>query len=166
MPNERICIFVDGGNLFHSSRELGVRIDFSKLKELLAEGRKLLRPYYYGASAGTDKQHGFFDALRYIGWEVKTLPLRQYEGIPFEKGVDVMLVTDMLVGAQRNIYDTAILVSGDKDYVYTVKAIKELGKKVEVAAFEHSISKELRLSADRFISLTENIDKIKRQIER
>ncbi len=165
MSTEVICIFVDGGNLFHSSREVGIRIDFMKLKELLTNGRRLLRPYYYGADAGIESQSRFYDSLRYIGWDVKTLPLRQYSsGIPFEKGVDVMLVTDMLVGAFRKVYDTAILCSGDKDYVYTVKAIKDMGQRVEVASFENSISKELRLSADRFISLTEHIEKIRREI--
>ena len=122
-----------------------------------------MRPIYYGSDANDKGQHRFFDSLRYMGWEVKTLPLRQYEKTLFEKGIDVMLVTDMLVGAFRKVYDTAILCSGDKDYIYSVKAIKELGKRVIIAGFEHSVSKELRLSADGFISLTQNLDKIKRQ---
>ena len=133
LVDERVCIFVDGGNLFHSAKELGIRVDFEKLKVLvLTENQKLIRPYYYGATKKTEKQSIFFDKLREFGYEVKTLPLRSHvEGekvIEFEKGVDVMLVTDMLVLAHRNVYDTAILVAGDKDYVYAVKALKEMGK--------------------------------------
>jgi len=163
MSEDPVCIFVDGGNLFHSCRDLGIKIDYNKLKNILSENRSLLRAHYYGADDGTEPQRRFFDALRYYGWEVRTLPLRRYgDGIPFEKGVDVMLVTDMLVGAHRNVYDTAILCSGDKDYVYPVRMLKDLGKRVEIASFEHSLAKELRLVADHFISLTENLDRIKR----
>jgi len=169
LVDERVCIFVDGGNLFHSAKELGIRVDFEKLKVLvLTENQKLIRPYYYGATKKTEKQSIFFDKLREFGYEVKTLPLRSHvEGekvIEFEKGVDVMLVTDMLVLAHRNVYDTAILVAGDKDYVYAVKALKEMGKKIQIASFEHSTARELRLAADPpFISLTKLQNKLERK---
>ena len=163
MSSENVCIFVDGGNVFHSSRTLGIEIDLEKLRAFLTKDRKLSRSHYYGADSGSEKQRRFFYALKHIGWDVKTLPLRRYEeGTPFEKGIDVMLVTDMLVAAQRNMYDIAILVSGDKDYVYPVKTIKKLGKRVELASFDHSVSTELKLAVDRFISLTDNIDSIQR----
>lgn len=146
--------------MFHSARALDVKIDYEKVKNSLVKGRHLLRPYYYSGSDNTPRQNAFFDALQYIGYDVKTLSLRQYEGKPFEKGIDVMLVTDMLMGAQRDLYDTAILCSGDKGYIYAIKAIKEIGKRVEVAGFEHSTAKELKLIADRFINLTLILDKI------
>jgi uncharacterized LabA/DUF88 family protein len=159
--DERVCVFIDGPNLFHSAKAIDVKVDYVKLKEVLVANRFLIRPYFYCSTAETPEQNRFFDKLRYLGYEVKTLPLRQYDGIPFEKGVDVMLVTDMLVLAHKDAYDTAILVAGDKDYTYSMKAVKEMGKRVEVASFDPSFAKELRLSADRSISLTESVDKIK-----
>ena len=51
-----------------------------------------------------------------------------------EKAVDVMLATDMIM--LRDIYDCAILVSGDQDYVPAVKRIKDAGKIVINVAFE------------------------------
>jgi uncharacterized LabA/DUF88 family protein len=154
MSDERVCIFVDGENLFHSQKRQGIEVDYLKLKEILADGRKLVRPYYYGTRMKERKQERFFDLLRHVGYEVKVLPLIQYGERRFEKGLDVMLVTDMLVLAHRDVYDVAILVAGDRDYLYAVKALKEMGKRVEVSSFDDACSRELGLTADSMISLT------------
>lgn len=74
-----------------------------------------------------------------------------------EKLTDVNIATDMLMMAINNEYDTAILVSGDADFVPVVKAIKGLkkGKKVQVAAFENSMRRcyHLKNEASSFIRL-------------
>jgi len=51
-----------------------------------------------------------------------------------EKAVDVKLGVDLLLLAE--IYDLAIIVSGDGDYVPAVRAIKDKGKRVVNVAFE------------------------------
>jgi uncharacterized LabA/DUF88 family protein len=50
-----------------------------------------------------------------------------------EKAVDVYLATDLL--QLRNIYDVAIIVSGDQDYVPAVQAVKDSGKHVINVSF-------------------------------
>ena len=56
---------------------------------------------------------------------------------PYEKGVDIMLATDMITHSYKGNYDTAILVGGDSDYVGAVQAVKDNGKNLEVALFGH-----------------------------
>ncbi len=51
-----------------------------------------------------------------------------------EKGVDVKLATDMFVLADA--YETALIVSGDSDYVPAIQALKDKGKTVVNAVFE------------------------------
>jgi uncharacterized LabA/DUF88 family protein len=51
-----------------------------------------------------------------------------------EKAVDVYLATDLL--QLRDIYDIAIIVSGDQDYVPAVQAIKNSGKHVVNVSFK------------------------------
>jgi uncharacterized LabA/DUF88 family protein len=51
-----------------------------------------------------------------------------------EKAVDVRLACDMIM--LRDIYDTAIVVSGDQDYVPAVQVLKDAGKSVVSVAFE------------------------------
>ena len=59
-----------------------------------------------------------------------------------------MVATDLLKLAWDNLYDTAILVSGDGDFAYAVQAVKDIGKHVEVAAFPANLSWELANVAD------------------
>ena len=49
----------------------------------------------------------------------------------------------MVSDAYENAYDTAILVSGDGDFVPVIKKMKYLGKKIELWAFEYSLAKIL-----------------------
>jgi len=55
---------------------------------------------------------------------------------------------DMLSGAIKNIYDTAVLVSGDADFAEALKAVKETGRHVEVATFAANRAQELLQVAD------------------
>jgi len=174
VSEERVAIFIDGSNIFHTAPKFasGFKVDYRKLIEKLAAGRKLVRPYFYGPH-GVPPNKGqvqFFDALRHSGINVKTSPLRgrEYE-CPYcsekvythvEKGVDVALVTDMLALAFQNAYDTAVVVSGDNDLVEAVKEIQRLGKRVEVAAFSIGIGRELKTTADLYVCLDEIADEI------
>ncbi len=53
-----------------------------------------------------------------------------------EKGTDVKLATDLMSFAFRNIYDIAIIISGDGDYIPVVDAIKNMGKHVVMVNFK------------------------------
>ena len=50
-----------------------------------------------------------------------------------EKAVDVKLATDLIM--LRDIYDVALILSGDQDYVPAVEVVKDSGKRVINAAF-------------------------------
>jgi len=52
-----------------------------------------------------------------------------------EKAVDVKLATDMIM--LSDIYDIAIIVSGDQDYVPAVEELKDCGKRVVNVAFRN-----------------------------
>lgn len=50
-----------------------------------------------------------------------------------EKAVDVKLASDLI--ALKDIYDIAVIVSGDQDYVPAVQVVKDYGKRVVTVAF-------------------------------
>jgi len=61
--------------------------------------------------------------------DIKSTPLKQKNGEIFQKGVDVLLATDMVNLAHiEESYDIAIILSGDTDMIEAVKLIKSLGK--------------------------------------
>lgn len=149
----RVAIFIDGSNLYHALRSNFGRHDlnFSEFANRLCGNRFLFRTYYYnvlqsssGRTDGIREQQDFLNALRETPYlEVRLGGTKLSQGVAVEKGVDVMLATDLLHFAWNNLYDVAVLVSGDSDYAYALQAVKNMGKHVEVAYFENNISRDL-----------------------
>lgn len=164
---KRVMIFIDGSNFYYGTiANFGenIRIDFEKFIECLVsykEGRELERVYYYNVPVdikdGKKKfqaQQRFLSRLAYIpNFEVKLGRLERRGDKRIEKGVDIELATDMLYFAFQNLYDTAILVSGDGDFACVIEKIKNLGKHVENAYFFKGRSFHLQKVCDRFIKL-------------
>jgi uncharacterized LabA/DUF88 family protein len=149
----RIAIFIDGSNLYHALRTNFKRHDlnFTEFTSKLCGSRNLFRIYYYNVQQdpmqwpeGYREQQEFFDILRKTPYlEVRLGGTKVAQGISVEKGIDIMLATDLLYFAWNDFYDVALLVSGDSDFAYALQAVKNMGKHVEVAYFERGISKDL-----------------------
>ena len=69
----------------------------------------------------------------------------------------MLLAVDMLVGAHRLIYDLAVLVAGDADFVPVVEEVRREGRMVLVVANRASLSDGLRRSADRAHELNDDL---------
>src|SRR3712207_6138909 len=59
-------------------------------------------------------------------------------------------------------YDTAVLVSGDEDFVYAVNAVAYKGRRVEVAGFRSNTAPKLIDVADYFIDLGDIAERIRK----
>ena len=75
-----------------------------------------------------------------------------------EKAVDVKLATDMIL--LRDIYEVAVVVSGDQDYVPAVQAVKDFGKRVINVGFETRSGKLLPGGAWRLNLITDKSERI------
>ena len=155
-PN-RVGIFIDGSNLYHSLEENCGRmdLDFEAFTYKLAAGRPIFRVYYYNIlqderkGQNTQEQGRFLATLYTVPRFEVRLGTTKYRGEQMvEKGVDIMLATDLLQFALEDLYDVGILVSGDGDFSYAVQTVKNLGKYVEVAAFPANLSWDLAHLAD------------------
>ncbi len=156
--NSRVAVFIDGSNLYHSLEENCHRydVDFAALGSKLSDGRQLLRIYYYNVLREQDRnpqayrdQQKFLSALYNTPYlEVRLGGSKARGGVIVEKGIDIMVATDMLRLAWTDVYDVAVLVTGDGDFAYAVGAVKDMGKHVEVAAFPANLSWELANVAD------------------
>jgi len=172
---ERVCIFIDGSNFYYSLKNLRIdEIDFQKLIKLIVGDRILINVFYYNApldiSVNKEKyweMQRFFEHLKKIpNFKVILCKRKRYKKkdgtIGFEmKGDDVYLAIDTLSGAYENLYDTAIIVSGDEDFVPLIKRLQKLGKKVENAYFKRSSSNALKNSSKYSICLNEIINQVK-----
>ena len=156
--SDRIAIFIDGSNLYHALQANFKRHDlnFAEFASKLTGARQLFRTYYYNVlqdpaqwpEAYRDQQE-FLDNLRKTPYlEVRLGSTKIAQGVQVEKGIDIMLATDLLHFAWNNLYDVAVLVSGDADFAYALQAVKNMGKHIEVAYFERNVSRDLLDVAD------------------
>lgn len=142
--------------MFHGQRLAGWRIDAVKFHKYLETAGDVWQVYFFAAVSDPPRysQTAFYRRLKdQLHWEPvvfllgsKTAKCTNCNTIrrPFtEKGVDVAIATKMLTHAINRAFETAILVSGDKDYLDTVRTVKNMGLRVEIASFRNSLSQEL-----------------------
>ena len=148
----RVAIFIDGNNLFHAARTIGIEVDYAKLLKLLCKKGSLLRAFFYtGVDENAAKQQGFLLWMRRNGYRVVQKELKVFPDGTKKANLDVEIAVDMLSLCGK--YETAILVSGDEDFAYAVNAVAYKGARVEIAGFRNNTSPKLIDVADRFIDL-------------
>ncbi|MHA1771478.1 MAG: NYN domain-containing protein [Candidatus Thorarchaeota archaeon] len=77
-----------------------------------------------------------------------------------EKGVDVSIAIDMVTFGIENKFDSAILVSGDADFIPAVEYLKKLHKFVIVVQFRDVISEHLKHNANQTIFLDKYFEQL------
>ena len=96
------------------------------------------------------------NGFRVVQKELKTF----YDGTR-KANLDVEIAVDMLSLAGR--YDTAVLVSGDEDFVYAVNAVAYKGCRVEIVGFRSNTAPKLIDVADCFIDLGDIAEKVRKE---
>ena len=174
---KRVAVFIDGGNFYQRIRQddlipKGTRFDYVKFAEFLARGRNIsTKSYYIGIVRnhdGTQKsqkmvesQQKLLSGLENDGYQIKRGKI-VYDNKIREKGVDVQIAIDLVIGAVENSYDTAIVVSSDTDLIPAIKYIRSKGKMVEYVGFSHAPSfGMIKESDNRILLLKEQIEAFK-----
>jgi uncharacterized LabA/DUF88 family protein len=161
-PREKIALFIDGANLYATSRALGFDIDYRKLLASFHKRGYLLRAYYYTALI-EDQEYSsirpLIDWLDYNGYKVVTKPAKEFTDSTGRRKIkgnmDIELTIDALELA--DVVDHYVIFSGDGDFRTLVDALQRRGRKVSVVSTMSSqppmISDDLRRQADYFIDL-------------
>ena len=171
-PTDRLALFIDGANLYSTSKALGFDIDYRKLLDEFRKRGVLVRAYYY--TALVDEQEyspirPLVDWLDYNGYHLVTKPAREFtdsQGRRRWRGdMDVEIAVDMVEMAQAGA-DHMVLFSGDGDFRRLLEAVQRRGARVTVVSSIKSqppmISDELRRQADNFVDLADLADIIGR----
>jgi len=161
-PREKIALFIDGANLYATSKSLGFDIDYKRLLQEFQSKGYLLRAYYYTALA-EDQEYSsirpLIDWLDYNGYTVVTKPTKEFVDATGRRKIkgnmDIELAVDVMEMA--NSIDHFVLFSGDGDFRSMVEAVQRKGRKVTVvstlATQPPMIADELRRQADHFVDL-------------
>ena len=161
-PREKIALFIDGANLYATSKALGFDIDYRKLLTHFNDKGYLLRAYYYTALV-EDQEYSsirpLIDWLDYNGYKVVTKPAKEFTDASGRRKIkgnmDIELTIDALELSET--VDHFVIFSGDGDFRVLVDALQRKGRKVSVVSTMSSqppmISDDLRRQADHFIDL-------------
>lgn len=143
-------VFIDLRNVISSQYDLTgmyAELDFETMVQSLVGDRNLVGAYIFDGvgGEGSTKLH---DILRACGFRV--IVRESIETNVIQKEVDVAMACEILSHAIKDHYDTAIIVTGDRDFRPVVEHIQFEGKKAEVAGFSRGMSHALRRSGDGF----------------
>ena len=145
---ERVLVLLDVQNVCHELRRLGLFIDYAILRDDAVRGRHQVGTIAFDGrhyQAEKDTTRAFHDIHAQCGW---TLDLRDLHDEAHQKEVDVSLATTLISGAVKDTYDTAVIISGDRDFVPAIEYVRTMGKRVEVMSFLSSLSSQLTKVAD------------------
>jgi uncharacterized LabA/DUF88 family protein len=159
---ERIAIFVDAGYLYaqgsaclqgNKAKRENIKLDHAKLIELLKHlaatksAASLLRIYWYdGTSRGPTLDHRTLADLD----DVK-LRLGFINSVGQQKGVDSLLVTDLVELSRNGAICDALLLGGDEDLRIGVQIAQSFGVRLHLVGIEPcrgSQSLQLRQETD------------------
>ncbi len=149
---ERIIIFIDNSNIFQGFRKYRVKVDYEKLKYALIKNRKLQYIFLYEGVVypmSPEKKKWYKDLSNKSGYTIKASFNKIVSNYVMEKKIDIQIAIDIISLGYENAYDTAVLVSGDGDFVPVIKKIKELDINIEVWAFRYSLANALREALDK-----------------
>ena len=138
-PREKVVLFIDGANLYATSKAIGIDIDYRRLLAEFQSKAYLLRAYYYTALV-EDQEYSsirpLIDWLDYNGFTVVTKPLKEYtdaQGRRRVKGnMDIELAIDVLEMSDR--VDHVVIFSGDGDFRKLVEAVQRKGRRVSICS--------------------------------
>jgi len=152
---DRVAVFVDAGYVFAQGSVLLAGRKLPRAEISLAHdeaikafgnfaarisGAPLLRVYWYdGTSTGPTAQHLTLAHLN----DVK-VRLGFVNSVGEQKGVDSLIVTDMIALARNRAISDAVLVSGDEDLRVGVQQAQEFGVRVHLVGIKPSRGSQSR----------------------
>ncbi len=159
---EKVALFIDGANLYATSRALGFDIDYRRLLQHFQQYGQFIRAYYYTALI-EDQEYSsirpLIDWLDYNGYKVVTKPAKEFTDSAGRRKIkgnmDIELTIDALELA--GVVEHYVIFSGDGDFRTLVEALQRRGRKVSIVSTMSSqppmIADDLRRQADNFIDL-------------
>ena len=157
--DDRVIIFIDEANLHITAREKGYKIDYGKLFAVLKDKSADCQAIVYVATdPKNQKQPAFLSRLKKKGFQIASKPVVKREDGSVKGNLDMEIGLGLVNSIDS--YDTAVLISGDADFVCAVNQSRSYGKRVEVASFRTNTSASLIKAADSYL----NLETIKEQI--
>jgi uncharacterized LabA/DUF88 family protein len=150
---QTVAIFVDVQNIYYTTKHCYQRhFDYRAFWAQVTANRSVLAAFAYAIDKGDNKQRGFQQILREIGFEIKLKPFIQRSDGSAKGDWDVGITLDAIDYA--NSADVIVLLSGDGDFSLLLDKIRVTTRAdTEVYGVPSLTAPSLMQSADRFIAI-------------
>ena len=154
---QRAMVFVDGTNLFYRLQTARLKLthDLATIITSFLRGRQVNRVYMYTVQVNLDK------AVAIHGEHLtRGLRIVQGEAVPTgdgnfrEKGVDALLVADLVYHAAVKNLDYALVVSTDTDFVQALRRVEDFGCRTGVLGVCQALPSRLSEASDDAMTLS------------
>jgi uncharacterized LabA/DUF88 family protein len=153
---QKAMVFVDGTNLFYRLNAEKLRI--TKLVHLFPpflNSRRIARIYLYTveqhfAAAQAIHEEGFSEGIRLVFGE----GVVKKDGNIKEKGVDALLVADMVYHAASKNCEYAMVVTADTDFVYVLSRVEDFGCRTAILSVCCDAPDRLRQACDDYYQVS------------
>ena len=156
MAPGKTVLYIDNSNIFRGCKRSGWRPSYKKIREFLESSEGPIGGVHFFASeqeVPREKQSRFYVALKdELGFQLHTYRLAHRkvicpgcgheEWIPTEKGVDVGLVTQLLKDLRNDAFDTALVMSSDRDFMDAIVEARNAGHQVKIVAWKWTLPSE------------------------
>lgn len=153
MASGKTTLYIDNSNIFRGCKRSGWRPSYRKVRDFLESTQGPLGDIHFFASeqeSPREKQSRFYSSLKEeLGFSLHTFRLAHRkvscpgcgheEWIPAEKGVDVGLVTQLLKDLRNDRFETALVMSSDRDYLDAILLVMDTGRKVKIVAWRWTL---------------------------
>ncbi len=171
----KVKIYIDGANIFYTQKKLGWFIDWEKMKNYIGKEKEIIEwRYYVGVKDDDEKMQKYLKYLNIVGFDTITKPLKKIKisndeilseiyktNYIYKANFDVEITADILLDKFK--IDEVIIFSGDSDFCYLVKKLKDTGLKVTIYSSRKTISWELKLEGSKIVYFEDIENEIKRK---
>jgi uncharacterized LabA/DUF88 family protein len=152
----KVAIFIDAANIIHCYEDTKWKIDLKKLKKYFENRCKVVGIYYYSAYfEESANQKSFFEMLSRKGFILRVKKIRKITNndgtITLKGNCDTDIVVDAV--ARMKEYDTAVIMSGDSDFVSLVNLLRGNNKKVIIVSTRWHVAKDLIQAANHYVDI-------------
>jgi len=153
---ERGMAFIDFENINITARnQHGLRyMNFNKLREILLKDLRCVGCTVYLPN----QMKNLLSHIQKSGLEVRV--------VSPGKSIDGRLIFDLLTKAHAGAFDTAVIASGDRDYIPVVEYVKGMKKKVLIGSFASALAHGLSSVSDGVIDLDKHITEISLEVQK
>jgi|SRR3990167_2647300 len=171
MEKPKTKIYIDGANMFYTQKRLGWSVDWKKVKNHIEQDKDVFEwRYYVGIKDSDEKMLKYLKHLNSVGFNTITKPLKKIKisggeaperDFIYKANFDVEMTADILL--EKFKLDEIIIFSGDSDFRYLVKKLKDAGLKVVVFSSRKTISWELKIECAKVVYFENIKEKIMRE---